>query len=223
MHIRNDSKNAYDVTSMWKARCIQLYEGFKKSRSTLLLFIDATGSGQTYDWHVCYGDHTMKLDEIKPVERRTGTYAAVKYDYDTLMMLNQWLVINNIPNQVSMNDIHSTLIYSRKQIPSVYQVNMDSSKLNSLGLSFDPLEFAIFGKEGERVLVLKLYAVELVNLHKTLIEIGATHDYDSYEPHVTLSYDLPNDFDWEILQLPLFGFIPASINYEPLDLDWKES
>ena len=71
------------------------------------------------------------------------------------------------------------------------------------------------------MLVLKLKAGELVEMHESLIRLGAVHDFPIYQPHVTISYDLPLDYDWSMLKPPPMVFIPNRIYFEPLDLNWE--
>lgn len=161
---------------------------------------------------------------IKLVERRTGTYAAVKYDDTTCMILAEWCKINNIPNTVDVSKLHSTLIYSRVQIPVECQHNLDEVELRSRGWRFMPDEFKLLQTSSDKgaakeVLVLTLKAPELVQLHDELCRKGATHDFDDFIPHVTISYKVPLDFNLALVPPPVY-FIPSKIYFEPLDLNW---
>ncbi len=161
------------------------------------------------------------------IEQRKGTYAAVKYDETTCEILSAWLKLWKIPNPIKQEDFHTTIIYSRVPIPVENQLNADAIELKSRGWRFTPKELALFkssaASDSTDVLVMILHAPELVNLHQTLREHGATHDFDKYEPHVTLSYEVTEEFDWKRIVLPPVYFIPARIYFEPLDVNWKES
>jgi len=181
---------------------------------------------------------------IKLVERRAGTYAAVKYDATTCAIVAEWCKINNIPNPIDVEKMHSTVIYSRAQIGLDVQQNLASVglvnhlKVNNkviypapgaypaTGWRFTTGEFKLMPTSSEKgakkeVLVLTLNAPELVKLHDELCRRGATHDFDDFIPHVTLSYKVRLDFDMSLVPPPVY-FIPSQIYFEPLDLNWSE-
>jgi hypothetical protein len=56
--------------------------------------------------------------------------------------------------------------------------------------------------------------------HQGMVEAGASHDYDEYQPHVTLTYDA-GDVDLDTIK-PFTGELRFGPElFEPLDLDWK--
>ena len=158
-------------------------------------------------------------------ERRTGTYVSVKYTDTTTMILSQMMGIWQIKNPVSPNKLHTTVIYSRTPIPLEDQRDIDVHELRALGWSFIPKKFELFPFSGtdsvKKVLVMTLHAPELESLHKKLVDMGATHDFDEYIPHITLSYDAEG-FDCDAISPGTLHLHPAKIQFEPLDLNWKE-
>jgi len=163
---------------------------------------------------------------IKLVERRVGTYAAVKYEATTCAIVAEWCKINNIPNPVDVDKMHSTLIYSRVKIPTEYQKDLDEIELRSRGWRFLPDEFKLMPTSSDKgavkeVLVLTLKAPELIQMHDDLCRKGATHDFDDFIPHVTLSYKVPTDFNLALTPPPVY-FIPSKIYFEPLDMNWSD-
>ena len=161
----------------------------------------------------------------KRVERRNGTYGAVKYMTVCNVILAAWAEEVGIPNLVDPNKFHTTLIYSRKPIKNVERFNLNKNELSTLMWIFQPSCLALMDSSAEsrdhRVLVMKLDAPELVKFHEALIKDGATHDFDDYVPHITLSYDVPQDFNLNI-EMPPISFLPNEVYFEPLDLNWKE-
>lgn len=157
------------------------------------------------------------------IERRNGTYAAATYDDLTGSELADWLNLHKIPNQIPTNKLHSTIIYSRTPIPTISHIEMGAEELKNLGWRFIPDKLALFtSSDGDKdVLVLTLKAPELVDMHENCLFSGATHDHDTYQPHVTLSYDIPKDFDWRNIPVPSMYFVPSRIYFEPLNLNWK--
>ena len=154
--------------------------------------------------------------------RQTGVYASCTYHQTSLNKLTKWMVEHEdfIPNPVPLDQIHTTVIYSRKDLTCLIigeSVNFPNPQC------MWPSEFKLFSKsEDEKTcLVMLLDASSLINIHNFLIEHGAEHDYDDYIPHITLSYDVPKDFDLSSLTLPDFCFIPNEIKFEPLNLNWS--
>lgn len=165
------------------------------------------------------------MTELKK-ERRSGTYAAVKYTSATCNVLKSLMDMYKIPNQVGVNDIHSTLIYSRVKIPTSEYRNFNENTLSKMKWVFRPTSFDLFNSSAsstiKNVLVMKIDAPELKTLHKEIISIGATHDFEEYEPHITLSYDVNESFDLDKLNIPTFiNLLPSEIYFESLDLNWK--
>ena len=161
------------------------------------------------------------LREQEEKHKKLGTYAACKYDDQTCEILKAWMTLWSIPKPIDSKDFHTTIIYSRQAIVQEHQRNMNDYELKILAWRWPPVSIGILKsspKSLKRCLVLKLEAPELVNLHDALCRAGATHDFPTYEPHVTLSYDVPDDFDWKKIVLPPVYFIPSKIYFEPLDL-----
>lgn len=148
----------------------------------------------------------MLLKELKQFPKRpvddtgeygvdTGKYIGIRFEPETKEKLKSIVAGESIPNATEPDDYHSTIAYSRgSQIPG-YQV---------AGKMKNPIEakikdFGIFpSQDGCNCLVAKLDAPDLVDMHNKTREHGATHDYDEYIPHVTLSYDA-GDWDEESL------------------------
>jgi 2'-5' RNA ligase len=81
------------------------------------------------------------------------------------------------------------VLYSRKECPNIEHSPID------LPIKASGIAFSIFpNSDGGNCLVIELGSDEMQSLHSTLKEEhGATHDYDSYKPHITLSYDYSNN------------------------------
>ena len=163
------------------------------------------------------------------IERRKGTYVAAKYDETSCHLLSAWMHMWQIPNPVPTDKLHSTVVYSRaplsidKQLFFQELIEQDH-KVRDWRAT--PTGFAFFQSSSScskrDVLVLLLDCPFLYDLHDDLIEMGATHDFDTYEPHVTLSYGVPENFDVKRLVLPPIFFTVEKINFEPLDVNWKD-
>lgn len=150
----------------------------------------------------------------------TGTYSAVTYDSNTRELLYDWCRKNGIPNLVSIESLHTTIIYSKNKIDKSNEIHIGAADLKLLNWEIRGIGFDVFKSGEDDVLVLLLKADDLEALHDRFIAHGATHDFENYVPHVTLSYSLTSDFDLGKLYPPSFNLVPATVYTEDLDLEW---
>jgi hypothetical protein len=142
----------------------------------------------------------------------SGTYGAVRFSKDSQNRLQKYIEENNIPNPCDTKDLHSTFLYSRKK------VNFPSNGVFDEQIRVNPKTYKLdlFG-EKKNCLVLRFESKYLQSRWKAAMDLGATYDYPALDPHVTLSYDVGEDFDLSKLQLPTF-FLAMSEEYtEELD------
>lgn len=145
----------------------------------------------------------MNMFEVMQLK---GTYLATRYTQESVNKLSKWCQDQNVPkDRAQIDRLHTTILYSRKHIPglplieSVKQIEVMTSELDI----WDTTDTKFAGNGPTRALILKLEAPALVEMHQRLmIEHNATHDYESYIPHMTLSYDVGN------LSLKSFGLMP---------------
>ena len=153
----------------------------------------------------------MKFREL--IESR-GVYIAANFDKDTENNLNQFTLKYNIPNRNT--DLHTTIIYSRK-----YDNIIDS--FDKIFEKAYPVKFEIFGTEKQKILVLVLSSDFLSNQHTYFMnKYNLDYDYDSYIPHITLSYNI-GDFDISKLNI---SYLPREFNItseykEDLDINYN--
>lgn len=128
-----------------------------------------------------------------------GTYAAVKFEDSEEKV--KYLKQIGIPNV--NEELHCTLLYSRKNCPNYEPMNMTDGYYYDEAVAF-PDHLDIFkDKEDKNCLVLILRSGWLMKRHKDLMkENNATHDYDEFIPHVTLSYNA-EDFDYKTIEQTL--------------------
>lgn len=133
----------------------------------------------------------MNFIEMLPflIEGIHGTYAGVHFDQNTVRDLKLLQDALAVPNPLSPDKFHSTLLYSRKPLPNYvpfgeYPIPPTS---NTNVFELDVFETA----SGKRALVLKYDSDFLSGRHNELMkEHGATWDHPSFIPHITLSYDI---------------------------------
>lgn len=166
----------------------------------------------------------MRLSDLleqKEDETTEGTYAGYRLDTDSEEALMEAIKSMNIPNPVSQEDLHITLLYSRKFLPD-YEPAKDTN------IIVTPSKFTIFdGQDGSKVLVLILDCGQCIDRHIRLMAYyDATYDFPEYIPHITLSYDI-GDYSLEDANMN-FDKLPTSLlinseYMEKLEFDWKNS
>lgn len=83
---------------------------------------------------------------------------------------------------VAPEDMHVTVLYSKK--PVDWDTMGDSS--DRLSVNGDARSVGPLGDEG--AVVMHIESDALSARHDELVSKGGSHDYDSYNPHITLSY-----------------------------------
>lgn len=152
-----------------------------------------------------------------------GVYVMAKYDTATCKNIHVWAKDHKIPAPLEESKLHSTIIESRNShIHDYHSLNREVDGISFTALSFTlgKTRFKSLSGKPESALIVLLNAPELVEMHKEMIDRGGRHNRDSYEPHVAISYFVPNDFSLSTLPLPTFKFTVQSIVAEPTDIDW---
>jgi hypothetical protein len=128
------------------------------------------------------------------MNKNNGTYVAVKFREDTKQVLYQYALMNGIPNPLEPEEYHSTIVYSRNSI-SFSTAERDLDPIwTAVPLAFDVFEGVVDDRPGN-CCVLKIKSFKMNMRHFELRKhFNATHDFPTYETHVTLSYDI-GDFD----------------------------
>ena len=156
----------------------------------------------------------MKLQDV--VAGTRGTYVGLRVMPPANMLMMKHCADNGIPYKQSMFEsrLHTTLIYSRVYCPNLV---VDPSVIYNCEFG----GYDIFsGQNGEHVLVMLLKSEQLQERHAFLMkEHGATYDFPSYKPHITLSY---NYTDNSVMGInPYEGMIQLGLEYtEDLDLNY---
>jgi hypothetical protein len=125
--------------------------------------------------------------EIKAAaSHANGTYAALIPSQSSLTLLSNLQKTLGIPNPVSKDQLHMTLIYSRLPVPGIARLaaNLEPIFGTIVELAHLPTQ------TGATCLVAKVSSDSAQNLHNICrVNFGATHDYASYLAHITLSYN----------------------------------
>lgn len=117
------------------------------------------------------------------LNENNGTYAGVRFTEESKDYLMSLIEQFEIPNPVEKDDIHCTLLYSKKYLP-------DYKPQGKIAESAHPLKLEIFEND-TNVLVLRLDSDFLQSRHEYLMkEHDAEYSHDEYKPHITLSLDV---------------------------------
>lgn len=169
----------------------------------------------------------LKLQEIFEAAETRGTYAAVKFDEDTKDAILEYIKEHDIPNPISRDKMHCTVLYSRKYCPDYEPLG----KIDPPWIG-EPTKFEVWESRGKlrdeepkRCLVLKFKCDKLNERHKELMdEHDATYDFPEYKTHITLSYDIGDMDETKLPDIHKFlDVIKIVEEYgEDLDLSWSD-
>lgn len=142
-------------------------------------------------------------------DHTNGTYISLYPSDKSLSKIDRLIKRLNIADPVPSNKLHTTLVFSRNPMPLA-----QSHKLKrSITAKVD--EFDIWPDADKTCLVLKLDAREIDSLHEFYKEhYNATHDYPSYDPHITISYNYQN----EPLNFDLVESILPNIQFDQMKI-----
>ena len=146
-----------------------------------------------------------------------GTYAAVRFDNKTIESLLKIISDNKIPNGLSAEEFHSTTCFSRKPLKNFKALGNFSDN----PWTGKPSKFGTFPNGEEKTAVVLFYQCppQVKRFDYICTEYGATWDYDEYQCHITLSYDI-GDYDITQLNIKNIDSITIISEYtEELDLN----
>lgn len=144
---------------------------------------------------------------------KNGTYIGLRPSEETKEGIVKLQKRLGIKNPVDPESLHTTLIYSKKGNPNVIPYEKEYYAY--------PLSLELFGEE-KNCLVLTLESSALDFRHEFLQHMGLTHSFDSFKPHITLTYDYQGeDYDNEYLYdekgEPIIDIVFDGEYVEPLD------
>lgn len=127
-----------------------------------------------------------------------------------------WAKAQGFKACVPADELHVTIVYSKAPVD-----------ITKAGDSFDLLwiqdgERTVEPLGSEGAVVLKFSSPELQNRWTEFREVGASWDFEGYQPHVTITYAVETDFDTTKIE-PYRGVIELGPEQnEPLNEDWKD-
>ncbi len=141
----------------------------------------------------------MKLHNICEdiTDDNKGVYVMAEISKKSKELIMGFIKKNNIPAAVSELNLHITIIHSSVPFKKKFKklLNVD---VTTIPIKFDILNTSI----GRKALVIRVKSKYLNTRFKDGLDAGARHDYPTYIPHVTLSYN----FDGDIKKLNIKDF-----------------
>lgn len=125
-----------------------------------------------------------------------------------------WAEEQGFETTLEPDDLHVTQLYS--QSPVVW--NTFDPMTDELVIKGGPREVHPLGDEG--AIVLRFDAAPLQKRHREFLEGGGSHGYDSYKPHVTITYE-PGDLDISQVEAFTGPLIFGPEEFEEIDTDEK--
>ena len=162
----------------------------------------------------------MKIATLSQyAKHKDGTYVSLEMHKQSRDLLDHFVEMNlGLKERVDPKSYHVTVIYSRTPVPAAETLARDTAAA-AIAVGYDL--FAT--KTGEKCLVMRVKSSSAEQLNKWLVTNGATSDYDSYKPHVTICYNYTGDEDVSQLPIPKFALGFDVLNVAPLDPEFVPS
>ncbi len=147
-------------------------------------------------------------------KHKNGTYVSMDLSDGCKDILDHFVENNlGLTERVDKSTYHITVIYSRTPVPSAEQYKGYGSDQPARVTGYEVFPTKNDGK----CLVLRLECPFAELLNKQLTAEGATSDYDTYKPHMTIAYNIQQEVDPKTLPIPQFNLYFDSVKVEPLD------
>jgi 2'-5' RNA ligase len=138
-----------------------------------------------------------------------GVYGSFKLNEESAKKLSDWIKENEIIEPVDTEDLHITTTYSKVDP----EQEITPSEKKNIKLDHKDFSIATYG----RALVIEVESKELQDIHKAAIDSGASYDYETYKPHITISYNAEaNENIIPLLFPPNFDITLSHEEVEPL-------
>lgn len=152
-----------------------------------------------------------KIDLVKVTHVDSpGLYMAFSLSPDSAARIRRWAKVHGIPNPCSEPDLHCSIIYSRATPvqPCGRPVVGRGRLKNVVGFAQKVMRL------GSDAIVLKLFCPDAVDRNKQVMGWGASSDFPSYIPHITVGFDEePTSSSSDYRHIPAPDF-PIYFNYE---------
>lgn len=144
-------------------------------------------------------------------------YVSRKLEAGSARQLLAWAAQQGIPDLEPAAELHVTVLFSRQPV-DWFDMGSDWQSDPAGRLRVPPGGPRSIVRLGENCIVLRFANNDLKWRHDSMVEKGASHDYEDYAPHVTIAKN--PDFDVDAIQEAFQGELVFGPEiFEPLQLD----
>lgn len=147
--------------------------------------------------------------DYKNTKSMNGTYVSMKVKNKT--ELYDWFSTQGVDME-DENNLHCTISFSRTEF--LHKIDPTETII----LPKDIIGVHTLGDDG--AVVMKFNSDEMQKRFNNCMNEGATYDYESYIPHITLTYN-GKLLDLSKIKMPDFPITLHKETVEPLNIDWK--
>lgn len=110
-----------------------------------------------------------------------------------------WAKDNGFKSALSADDLHVTVLYSKTAVDPMKMGESWTGDENG-HIRIKPGGPRAVERFGENAVVLLFASWDLESRHRSMVEAGGAAALSEYHPHVTISFDVPADFDLAALK-----------------------
>jgi hypothetical protein len=163
----------------------------------------------------------LKFSTLAEAVGKKPRFVAASVDDETKHAIECFINENGIPNPIPTEELHTTLLYSRK--PTDDPDLKSTCRYEGKPVGFEVWDTKTENSKSGKALVMRVKCSDLDGRHAKLMkDLDASYDFPEYKTHITLSYDCgainPNK-----LPLPPFKIVYNGETSSVLDLNWKPS
>lgn len=130
-----------------------------------------------------------------------------------------WAKAQGFKTTLPADDLHVTVLYSRQPVDPM-KMGEGWSGDDKGRIKIKPGGPRAVERLGPDAVVLLFASWDIESRHRSMIEAGGSHDFETFQPHVTLSYSAEG-VDLDTIK-PFTGeLVFGPEEFSPLDLDWK--
>lgn len=125
-------------------------------------------------------------------ENAVGLYTFRRLNQQSSEFLYEWMKENRVPNPLPISELHTTVVQSEIDIPG-YSVDPTPVMLYPATYKIEMLAEA---------LVIRFKSDSLVDQWQRAMNLGGKSKFPTFIPHISLSYQVPEDYDYTDLKPP---------------------
>jgi hypothetical protein len=144
----------------------------------------------------------------------SGFYAFRSLNPQSAEYLYAWMIEEGIPNPIPMEKLHVTVMCADNEVPG-YAPDPTPLQISPTSFKFDMMNEA---------LVIKFKSDVLEEQWQRAMNMGAKSRYPRLTPHISLSYNVPLDYDYSDLKPPptFLVFSPEQMRSQLESTDLRE-